>query len=74
MEEIERVLYPNIVENPIDNRDYWNRYYQDGLCPMDPSPFARYAATLVEPGRTLVDLGCGNGRDALYFALSLIHI
>ena len=63
VEEIERVLYPNIVENPIDNRDYWNRYYQDGLCPMDPSPFARYAATLVEPGRTLVDLGCGNGRD-----------
>ena len=38
VEEIERVLYPNIVENPIDNRDYWNRYYQDGLCPMDPSP------------------------------------
>ena len=68
---------PNIVENPIDNRDYWNRYYQDGLCPMDPSPFARYAATLVEPGRTLVDLGCGNGRDALYFAslgLSVIAI
>ena len=77
VEEIERVLYPNIVENPIDNRDYWNRYYQDGLCPMDPSPFARYAATLVEPGRTLVDLGCGNGRDALYFAslgLSVIAI
>ena len=44
---------------------------------MDPSPFARYAATLVEPGRTLVDLGCGNGRDALYFAslgLSVIAI
>ncbi len=31
----------------------------------------------MEPGRTLVDLGCGNGRDALYFAslgLSVIAI
>ena len=68
VEEIERVLYPNIVEDPIDNRDYWNRYYQEGVCPMAPSPFAQYVETLVEPGRTLVDLGCGNGRDALYFA------
>ncbi|UQT48913.1 class I SAM-dependent methyltransferase [Flavonifractor plautii] len=25
-------------------------------------------STLVEPGRTLAELGCGNGRDALYFA------
>ena len=68
VEEIERVFYPNIVENPIDNTDYWNRYYHNRVCSTQPSPFARYVATLVEPGRTLVDLGCGNGRDSLYFA------
>ena len=68
VEEIERVFYPNIVENPIDNTDYWNQYYQNQVCSTQPSPFARYVSTLVEPGRELVDLGCGNGRDALYFA------
>lgn len=68
VEEIERVFYPNIVENPIDNTAYWNQYYCNQICSTRPSPFAEYVATLVEPGRTLVDLGCGNGRDALFFA------
>ena len=68
VEKIERVFYPNIVENPIDNTDYWNHYYENKVCSTQPSPFAQYASTLVEPGRILVDLGCGNGRDAVYFA------
>lgn len=68
VEEIERIFYPNIVENPIDNRDYWNQYYNNRICSTEPSPFAQYVSTLVEPGKTLVDLGCGNGRDALFFA------
>lgn len=68
VEELEQALCPQPAEHPIDNRDYWNRYYANGLCPEEPSSFARYVSTLVEPGRTLVDLGCGNGRDALYFA------
>lgn len=68
VEEIERVFYPNIVENPIDNTDYWNQYYQNKVCSTQPSPFAQYVSTLVESGKTLVDLGCGNGRDAIYFA------
>lgn len=68
VEEIERVLYPNIVENPIDNTAYWNQYYHNKLCSTEPSPFARYVSTLVEPGRAMVELGCGNGRDAVYFA------
>ena len=65
---IEKILYPSIVQNPIDNTIYWNQYYQNRICSTDPSPFARYVATLVDPGKTLVDLGCGNGRDALFFA------
>lgn len=68
VEHIEKVLYPNIVQNPIDNTAYWNQYYKNKLCVTEPSPFARYVSTLVEPGRTMVELGCGNGRDAVYFA------
>ena len=51
-----------------DNTDYWNQYYHNRVCSTQPCPFAQYVATLVEPGKTLVDLGCGNGRDSLYFA------
>lgn len=68
VEEIEQKLYPSIVENPIDNHVYWNQYYQNRICPETPSPFAQYVATLVQPGRELVELGCGNGRDAVFFA------
>lgn len=65
---LERELYPNIVQNPIDNTAYWNQYYKNRICSTDPSPFAQYVATLVDPGKQLVELGCGNGRDAVYFA------
>lgn len=68
VEQIEGQLYPQIVEDPIDNRAYWNQYYQNKICPTEPSPFARYVGTLIDPGKTMVDLGCGNGRDTLYFA------
>ena len=68
VEEVERKFYPNIVENPIDNTAYWNQYYHNQICSTQPSPFAQYVSTLVEPGKALVDLGCGNGRDALFFA------
>lgn len=68
VERLEQALYPNIVQNPVDNTAYWNQYYKNQICTTEPSPFARYAATLMEPGRSLLELGCGNGRDALYFA------
>ena len=65
---LERKLYPNIVENPMDNVAYWDQYYKNRVCSEEPSPFARYVATLVEPGKHMVELGCGNGRDAVFFA------
>lgn len=71
---IEDVLYPNIVQNPVDNRVYWNQYYKNRVCSTDPSPFARFAATLIEPGKEMIELGCGNGRDAVFFAESGMNI
>jgi len=68
VEELERRFYPRAALDPVDNTAYWNRYYQNRVCPEEPSLFARYVATLVEPGKRLVELGCGNGRDAVYFA------
>lgn len=68
VERLEHELYPNIVQNPVDNSDYWNQYYKNDVCSRQPSPFVQYVATLVEPGRRLIELGCGNGRDAAYLA------
>ena len=65
VERLERVLYPNIVEDTVDNSAYWNQYYKNRVCSEEPSPFAQYVSTLVEPGRSMVELGCGNGRDSV---------
>ena len=74
VEELERALYPNIVEDAVDNTAYWNQYYKNRVCSEEPSPFAQYVATLVEPGRRMVELGCGNGRDAVFFAAQGLNI
>lgn len=68
VEYLEREFYPSIVQDVVDNTAYWNQYYKNHKCPNSPSFFGEYVATLVEPGKSLVELGCGNGRDAIFFA------
>lgn len=68
VEYLERKLHPYGIQDSVNHSAYWNQYYRDHLCPEEPSCFAKYVASLVEPGRTLLELGCGNGRDAVYFA------
>lgn len=62
------------------NRDtaYWNDFYKKNPpASMQESRFARFVAKYVEKGRTLVDIGCGNGRDSFFFGrlgLSVVGI
>lgn len=49
---------------------HWDTFYAECKPPQDPSSFARYVAEelLVDrPGASLLEVGCGNGRDAAYF-------
>jgi lipopolysaccharide cholinephosphotransferase len=58
----------NLVE-PGRDIDYWNHFYKENPpLSMDTSPFAQFVSNYLAPGRTLVDLGCGNGRDSLFFS------
>lgn len=50
-------------------RDYWDRFYAKPHPELqDPSPFARFCLDKIPADGDLFELGCGNGRDALYFA------
>lgn len=51
------------------NRDteYWNKYYENNSAPVAPSLFAKRVAEELQTGKTLLELGCGNGRDSLFF-------
>ena len=53
----------------IDDNDYWNNFYKTNGVVNKPSLFAQYVEeNHFEPGKTLLELGCGNGRDAIFFA------
>ncbi len=48
--------------------DYWNSYYKTpNTLISEPSLFAKEVATHVAKGKNLLELGCGNGRDSLFF-------
>lgn len=55
----------------MNNSSYWNSYYSGGnKKPSLPSQFAAFIAGEIrnEQIGTIIDIGCGNGRDAIFFA------
>ncbi len=49
------------------DREYWNKFYTKNIT-TEPSLFARFVLNYMEEGRSLLDIGCGNGRDSIFFA------
>ncbi len=47
---------------------YWNLFYASNPEIEHPSLFAQYVYEQLENGKTLLELGCGNGRDSVYFS------
>jgi cyclopropane fatty-acyl-phospholipid synthase-like methyltransferase len=54
---------------------YWEKFYKQQNKDLKPSLFAKYVYdTYAKSGQTLIELGCGNGRDAIYFANKGLHV
>lgn len=49
------------------NQSYWNNFYNTLHPPTAPSSFAEYTSTLLSKEQSILDVGCGNGRDTHYF-------
>lgn len=47
---------------------YWTNYYYHNPTIPRPSPFAKYVSQSGYLRRTVVDVGCGNGRDSFHFS------
>lgn len=68
-------LRPTRLEEPVDedheHRQYWETFYagsQSSAVPRSPSSFAEWVASRESVPGPLVDVGMGNGRDALWFS------
>lgn len=46
--------------------NYWDQYYSDHMI-QKASDFGLYVHKQIEHGTTILDLGCGDGRDSKYF-------
>lgn len=66
---VDKILSYNVVLSTDYKRDteYWNDYYKKELGNLKPSEFAIEVGKYVESKKSILELGCGNGRDSLYF-------
>ncbi|MEL6466154.1 MAG: class I SAM-dependent methyltransferase [Pseudomonadota bacterium] len=48
--------------------DYWDAYYADKEKPAVPSQFASFILNEFRHKSRFVDIGCGDGRDSMFFA------
>ena len=63
-----KAIEPRNEEDFDRDRRYWNQYYNENHKEsMDPSSFAVTIADELEANKSILDLGCGNGRDSLFF-------
>ena len=69
-EKIVRQYFDNKKDNSNNaSKEHWDNYYNKKQnAPQFPSPFAEYVETRIADKTRLLEVGCGNGRDSIYFA------
>ena len=72
---VRRILEIKDKANGLRDVEYWNRYYKTHQPGAEkPSQFAMDMYKYMQPEKSLLDLGCGNGRDSLFFAKNNIQV
>ena len=63
-----KALIPETEDDYDRDKQYWNSYYASlSETNLLPSDFAVKVTDMIRPASHIMELGCGNGRDSLYF-------
>ena len=58
----------------MDDKKYWTEYYSKNSKPTDASTFAEFILPKLDSNKNLIELGCGNARDSIYFAQNNLNV
>lgn len=58
----------------MDDKKYWTEYYAKNSKPANASSFAEFVLPKLNKNKNLIELGCGNGRDSIYFSQNNINV
>jgi len=50
------------------DKKYWNKYYKSNYIPFEQSNFSEFVLESLTAESSIIDIGCGNGRDSIFFA------
>ena len=56
------------------NKKYWDSYYSEKLGIEAPSSYSIKVLNFIKQRESILELGCGNGRDSFYFANNGIRV
>ena len=52
---------------------FWDSYYKNKISTFPNSPFSTYCLSFLDKKSTLIDIGCGDGRDSIFFSENQIY-
>lgn len=59
----------------INDKEYWNQFYNKNSHPFERSDFAEFVLkNYIDFGKSLIEMGCGNGRDSVFFAKNNVKV
>lgn len=58
----------------MDDKEFWREYYAQYPKPTYESSFANFVLPHMDENKNMIELGCGNGRDSIYFAQNNINV
>lgn len=58
----------------INSKEYWENFYKDENVTLRPSSFAVFCMKYLDYKESILDFGCGNGRDSIYFVNQGIYV